>query len=127
MTLNINNSIKFDYIIYTDGACIGNPGPGGWAAIIFYGKDKNIISGFEKQTTNNRMELIASISPPVENAHSPGLGSVERLEEDRILINWGIFGVIEEVDFESNRYWSVEAPIQHVYGMSRGITTSKLP
>ena len=55
MTLNINNPIKFDYIIYTDGACIGNPGPGGWAAIIFYGKDKNIISGFEKQTTNNRM------------------------------------------------------------------------
>ena len=54
MTLNINNSIKFDYIIYTDGACIGNPGPGGWAAIIFYGKDKNIISGFEKQTTNNQ-------------------------------------------------------------------------
>ena len=54
------------------------------------------------------------------------LGSVERLEEDRILINWGIFGVIEEVDFESNRYWSVEAPSSsvHVYGMSRGITTS---
>ena len=77
--------------------------------------------------SGDTMELIASISPPVENAHSPGLGSVERLEEDRILINWGIFGVIEEVDFESNRYWSVEAPIQHVYGMSRGISTSKLP
>jgi hypothetical protein len=73
------------------------------------------------------MELIASITPPVENAHSPGLGSVERLEEDRILINWGIFGVVEEVDFEGNRLWSVEAPIQHSYGMSRGISTSKLP
>ena len=49
MTLNINNPIKFDYIIYTDGACIGNPGPGGWAAIIFYGKDKNIISGLKNK------------------------------------------------------------------------------
>ena len=70
--------------------------------------------------SGDTMELIASISPPVENAHSPGLGSVERLEEDRILINWGIFGVIEEVDFESNRYWSVEAPSNMC--MSRDVT-----
>ena len=38
--------------IYTDGSCSGNPGPGGWAAIVLMNDDKYIISGFEKQTTN---------------------------------------------------------------------------
>ena len=47
--------------IYTDGACIGNPGPGGWAAIILYDDKKNEIYGGEKLTTNNRMELTAAI------------------------------------------------------------------
>lgn len=47
--------------IYTDGACSGNPGPGGWAAILIYkGMEKN-VSGGEQQTTNNRMELMAAI------------------------------------------------------------------
>ena len=50
------------YKIYTDGACSGNPGPGGWGAVIFDqdNKQKN-ISGSEKNTTNNRMELLAAI------------------------------------------------------------------
>ena len=50
------------YKIYTDGACSGNPGPGGWGAVIFdqNNKQKN-ISGSEKNTTNNRMELLAAI------------------------------------------------------------------
>ena len=48
--------------IYTDGACSGNPGPGGWAAILIYqGREKEICGG-EKQTTNNRMEMTAVIS-----------------------------------------------------------------
>ena len=47
--------------IYTDGSCIGNPGPGGWAAIILSGKKKNSISGNKKNTTNNQMELMAPI------------------------------------------------------------------
>ena len=47
--------------IYTDGSCIGNPGPGGWAAIILNGDKQNIISGKKKNTTNNQMELIAAI------------------------------------------------------------------
>lgn len=47
--------------IYTDGACSGNPGNGGWAAILIYGNIKKEISGGEKQTTNNRMELRAVI------------------------------------------------------------------
>ena len=48
-------------IIHTDGACSGNPGPGGWAAILKYGKYERELSGGEKQTTNNRMELTAAI------------------------------------------------------------------
>tara|TARA_B100000575_G_scaffold45652_1_gene32855 strand:+ start:656 stop:1078 length:423 start_codon:yes stop_codon:yes gene_type:complete len=47
--------------IYTDGACSGNPGKGGWAAIILDGKKQSSISGSENKTTNNRMELMAPI------------------------------------------------------------------
>ena len=47
--------------IYTDGSCIGNPGPGGWAAIILMGAKQNVISGRKKNTTNNQMELMAAI------------------------------------------------------------------
>ena len=48
--------------IYTDGACSGNPGPGGWGAILMYGRHKKELSGGEGQTTNNRMELTAVIT-----------------------------------------------------------------
>ena len=48
--------------IYTDGACSGNPGPGGWGAILMYGKNKKELSGGEAATTNNRMELISVIT-----------------------------------------------------------------
>lgn len=47
--------------IYTDGACSGNPGPGGWGAVLLYGAHKKEISGGERRTTNNRMELTAVI------------------------------------------------------------------
>ena len=47
--------------IYTDGACSGNPGPGGWGAILMYGAHKRELSGGEANTTNNRMELTAVI------------------------------------------------------------------
>lgn len=48
--------------IYTDGACRGNPGPGGWAALLIAGKERKELSGAESLTTNNRMELMAAIS-----------------------------------------------------------------
>ena len=47
--------------IYTDGACSGNPGPGGWGAMIIYNNDSSTLSGGEKLTTNNRMEITAII------------------------------------------------------------------
>ena len=55
--------------IYTDGACRGNPGPGGWAALLVAGAERKEISGAEAKTTNNRMELMAAIS---------GLGALKR-------------------------------------------------
>lgn len=48
-----------EVIIYTDGACSYNPGPGGWAAVLLYKGNEKRISGFEPDTTNNRMELTA--------------------------------------------------------------------
>jgi ribonuclease HI len=49
-------------VIYTDGACSGNPGPGGWGAILTAGAHRKELSGGEAATTNNRMELMAAIS-----------------------------------------------------------------
>ena len=48
-------------VIYTDGACRGNPGPGGWGAILQYGDHEKELYGAERETTNNRMELMAAI------------------------------------------------------------------
>lgn len=48
-------------LIYTDGACLGNPGPGGWAALMVSGTHEKELSGFVAETTNNRMELMAAI------------------------------------------------------------------
>ncbi|MGL5448530.1 MAG: ribonuclease HI [Rhabdaerophilum sp.] len=48
--------------IWTDGACSGNPGPGGWGAVMVYGATEKELSGAEPETTNNRMELMAAIS-----------------------------------------------------------------
>jgi ribonuclease HI len=48
-------------VIYTDGACDPNPGPGGWAALLSYGDHEKILTGAEAETTNNRMELTAAI------------------------------------------------------------------
>ncbi len=50
-----------ELVIYTDGACKGNPGVGGWGAILIFGTVKKEIKGYAKETTNNRMELTAAI------------------------------------------------------------------
>jgi ribonuclease HI len=49
-------------IVHTDGACSGNPGPGGWGAILVYNGTRKELSGGEAQTTNNRMELMGAIA-----------------------------------------------------------------
>jgi ribonuclease HI len=50
-----------EVVIYTDGACSGNPGPGGWAAVLRYGPHEKELTGYEDHTTNQRMELMAAI------------------------------------------------------------------
>lgn len=55
-------SAKPHVVIFTDGACSGNPGPGGWGAILMSGVHRKEINGGEAQTTNNRMELFAAIA-----------------------------------------------------------------
>lgn len=50
-----------EVVIYTDGACSGNPGPGGWGAVLQYGEHHKELSGGEKHTTNQRMELQAAL------------------------------------------------------------------
>ena len=57
--------------IYTDGACVGNPGPGGWAAVIFIENEKKELFGGTALTTNNRMELLAVIAG-LEALKTPG-------------------------------------------------------
>ena len=48
--------------VFTDGACLGNPGPGGWAALLRYGTVEKVISGGEPESTNHRMELMGAIA-----------------------------------------------------------------
>ena len=48
-------------VIYTDGACLGNPGPGGWGVLLRFGQTEKTLSGADADTTNNRMELMAAI------------------------------------------------------------------
>jgi len=62
-------------IVYTDGACAGNPGPGGWAAIIIQDDREHVVSGAEPHTTNQRMELMAAIE---------GLGAVDPARRVRL-------------------------------------------
>ena len=57
-----NPDADLDAVIYTDGACSGNPGPGGYAAILLYGDSRKEVTGGFRNTTNNRMELTAAIA-----------------------------------------------------------------
>jgi ribonuclease HI len=56
-----NDQIKQKVQVFTDGACRGNPGPGGWGALLRYGGNEKELYGAERDTTNNRMELMAAI------------------------------------------------------------------
>jgi ribonuclease HI len=58
---DIGSDTAGEIVIYTDGACSGNPGPGGWGAVLICGDHRKEINGGEADTTNNRMELIAAI------------------------------------------------------------------
>ena len=77
--------------IFTDGACSGNPGPGGWGAILRYGDKTKELSGGEADTTNNRMELTAAIQA-LDALKEP---CVVDLYTDSVYVKDGIGGWIE--------------------------------
>ncbi|MDD2627613.1 MAG: ribonuclease HI [Clostridia bacterium] len=79
-------------IIYTDGACSGNPGPGGYAAVLMYDRNIKEISGGEKVTTNNRMELMAAIVA-LETLKEPC--EVELYSDSAYLVNAYMQGWVE--------------------------------
>jgi len=70
--------------IYTDGACSGNPGPGGWGAILLYGKHEKEMSGGEQETTNNRMEIMGIICA-LESLNEPC--SVDLYTDSQYIVN----------------------------------------
>ena len=83
--------------IYTDGACIGNPGPGGWAAVVLFDTGKKELFGGEKLTTNNRMELTAAIKALeycFEKEKQPSLKHI-KIFTDSIYVKEGITVWIE--------------------------------
>lgn len=77
--------------IYTDGACSGNPGPGGWGALLLYNGHEKEICGGERDTTNNRMELMATIQA-LKALKQP---SQVRLHTDSVYVRDGITQWIE--------------------------------
>lgn len=73
-------------LIYTDGACSGNPGPGGWGAILMYKEHKKEISGGEKETTNNIMEITAVIQA-LKQLKQPCKFEVEVYSDSAYVVN----------------------------------------
>lgn len=71
-------------IIYTDGACSGNPGPGGWGALLVYGSREKELWGGEEETTNNRMELMAAIKA-LESLKTDYNGQIELWTDSKYL------------------------------------------
>jgi ribonuclease HI len=95
--------------IYTDGACSGNPGPGGWGAILVYGDKEKELSGYEAETTNNRMELMAVI------------GALEKLKEPCVVdlysdSNYVLKGISEWLPGWKARGWKTadKKPVKNV-------------
>ncbi|MCH9753728.1 MAG: ribonuclease HI [Alphaproteobacteria bacterium] len=84
--------------IYTDGACSGNPGPGGWAGIIVYNGVEKEVSGGEVDTTNNRMELLAAIKT-LEALKEPC--SIDLYTDSKYVKT----GISEWIDSWKNRNW----------------------
>lgn len=80
--------------VWTDGACSGNPGPGGWAALLRFGEAEKLISGGERRTTNNRMELQAlleglkALTRPMAVHVFTDSSYVQKAFDDRWLVRW---------------------------------------
>lgn len=94
--------------IYTDGACSGNPGPGGWAALLIYNNHRKTISGCEPDTTNNRMEIKAAIEA-LKTLKTP---CNVALYTDSNYLQKGISDWIEK--WEANNWRTNKSPVKNV-------------
>lgn len=96
-------------ILHTDGACRGNPGPGGWAAVLAYRDREKELYGYEPETTNNRMELMAVIR---------GLEALQRPCEVRVVTDsqYVMKGVTEWMENWKRRGWRTadRRPVRNV-------------
>ena len=97
-------------IIHTDGACSGNPGAGGWGAILFYGNNKKEISGYDPNTTNNKMELTAAIKA-LELLKEPC--EVELYSDSAYLVNGFLEGWVDKWKLNGFRS-SNKKPVQNL-------------
>lgn len=95
--------------IYSDGACSGNPGPGGWGVLLRYGDNEKELSGGEAQTTNNRMELMGAIS---------GLEALTRPSQVKLYTDskYVIQGITEWIPGWISRGWKTadKKPVKNV-------------
>jgi ribonuclease HI len=108
--MNQNNRGKKRVIIYTDGACSGNPGCGGWGAIIKYGSHEKVLSGYDDDTTNNKMELTAAIK--ALNALKENC-IVELYSDSAYLVNGFKMGWIKK--WKSNNWkTAAKAPVKNI-------------
>ena len=87
-----SNVKKVDVEIYTDGACRGNPGPGGWAALLRTGKNELMVNGADPDSTNNRMELRAAI----EGLATLKRSSVVSITTDSQYVKQGVLSWVEK-------------------------------
>lgn len=100
--------------IYTDGACSGNPGPGGWGTVLLYGRHRKEFSGFKLKTTNNEMELQAAVEGLGKLKHRC---AVELFSDSAYLVNafnehwidkWKTYGWKRKKDELKNRELWIE-------------------
>ena len=104
-----SNTQSTQVVVYTDGACSGNPGPGGWGVWLRYGEHEKELFGGEEQTTNNRMELMAAIQA-LETLTRPS--SVALHTDSSYVRN----GIMTWLDNWKRRQWKTAAkkPVKNV-------------
>jgi len=95
-------------LLITDGACIGNPGPGGWACLLRFGEVKRELFGFDPHTTNNRMELMA----PIQGFLALKEPCEVEITTDSMYVLEGITRWI--VDWKRRHWWFKRGPVRNV-------------
>lgn len=113
-------------ILYTDGACSGNPGPGGWGVVLKYRQTRLELSGYEEHTTNNRMELMAAIKglealkQPCQVALYSDSAYLVNAYEKGWIFNWQNNGWLkaDKKPVENRDLWERLVELAHIHKVS---------